>query len=456
MTDPTLRLVDKAAEQAVNGAILIDPDALERIADLLGAEDFHDERARWVYDAAYTLYQQQRPIDTLTLCEELERAGHLHEIGGAAYLTTLIQATPTSMHVADYARTVNRLAMLRRLVQIAGQIAQMAYNANGSADGIVEKVRALVDGVSPMTSTEDVLLWLDSLERFAVAQLARNDQQVAVEQGERRAPLTLPWKAFERFKLRLRPGTMALVIAGSSVGKTTFMECCAEFWARLGYRVAFFHLELSHQMMLDRRMARLTGIPIDEIEAGCLNDSRIADATAQMRGYSGGITYVHCPAWTARAVATKARQLYSKGLCDALVVDYLQKLRLYRPRGTTTNDALADAAEVLKNTAEQLAIPCMMGSQVNRRSEDATRVTGDHLRGSGEVPEKANVAITLRRDVLPTDQMCADGTVYQAGSRSPEMDVRIDKNTLGPTGDCALMINGSRFLITDVSYRQEV
>jgi len=453
VNDPRERLIDREAERAVCGSILVDPDVMLKLAGVLAPGDFTDERARWVYNAALKLYQQQQPIDHLTMCAQLERDKHLHEAGGAAFLSELVLATPHALHAESYSDTLIRLSTLRGLVQVAGQIAKIAYGANGQGTAaILEQVRKLVDGVTPTTSTDEVLLWMDSLERFVLAQLARTNAQADIEAGKARLALTLPWqRTLERFKLKLRRGTLAMIVAGSSIGKTTFMECCAEWWAQRGYHIAFFHLELSHQTMLDRRMSRLANVPIDQVESGLL-DERTERATKAMRAYTGGISYVHCPGWSARQITSKARELHAKGLCDVLIVDYLQKLRLWHPRGSTKNDGLADAAEVVKVCCEQLGIACLMGSQTNRRADDAARVTAAHIRGSGEIDEKANITITLNRDILVASM---NGDQYKAGERSPILDVRIDKNTMGPTGECQLLIQGGRFLIVELAQEQE-
>ena len=453
---PLDRLKNPEAERAVCGSVLVDPDVMLRLAGTLEPGDFTDERARWVYGAATTLYETQQPIDQLTMCAELERTGHLNQIGGAAFLTELVLATPTAMHADSYADTLRHLSTLRGLIDVAGQIAKIAYSANGSGTAaVLEKVRALIDGITPATSTDDVLLWMDSIERWVLSQLARNNEQADAEAGKVRLALTLPWEnTLRRFKLKLRRGTLAMVVAGSSIGKTTFMECCAEWWARCGYQVAFFHLELSHQTMLDRRMCRLSGVPIDKLEDGFLDDSNMYEATAEMKRYRGGITYVHCPGWSARAITAKARELNAKGLCDVMVVDYFQKVRIWRPQGASTNDGLADIAEVLKNCCEMLGIAGMAGSQINRRAEEAARVTAAHLRGSGEIGEKANIVITLDRDILTKPQMVGK-RVHEIGERSPLMNVRIDKNTMGPTGDCQLVIQGERFWIKELSHQEE-
>lgn len=452
MNNPRQRLIDVDAERAVCGSVLVDPDAMLKLAGVLSPDDFTNERNRWVYNAALSLYQQQQPIDPVTMAAQLERDKRLGEVGGSAYLSELLLATPTALHADSYADTLMRLSTLRGLVHLAGQIAKVAYGANGESTAVIlERVRSLVDAVTPTSSTDEVLLWVDSLERFVLAQLARTNAQADAEAGRPRLALTLPWSSLDRFKLKLRRGTLALVVAGSSVGKTTFMECCSEWWAKQGAQVAFFHLELSHQTMLDRRMSRLANVPIDELENGLL-DERTERATKQMRSYPGGITYVHCPGWSARAITAKARELHAKGLCDVLVLDYFQKLRLWRPRGSSLNDGLADAGEVVKNCLEQLGIAGMGGSQTNRRADDAARVTASHIRGSGELDEKGNLTITLNRDILLADM---NGGQYKAGERSPILNVRIDKNTMGPTGECRLAIRGERFVITELATKED-
>lgn len=447
--DPMQALTSVDTERAVIGALLIDPDAILRVSDWLADADFYLDRHKWIYAAIRGLNEQQTAIDYQTVCDRLAEDGHLAELGGAAYLTQLITSTPTAMHIADYGRTVYRLGTLRRLVQAAGAIARTAYQAGGdNLDAVIEKARRVIDSVAPDATDDAVLLWADSLEELIAQQLERVEEQADVREGMR-VRVTFPWKAFERFKLRLRAGTVAVVAAGSGVGKTTFLECCAEHWAREGLQVAFFHLELAHQIMLDRRLVRLSGVPMDDVESGILTPP-IYDAYEKMRQYPGGVHYVHCPGWSARRIANKARQLHAKGRCDVAIVDYLQKIGLDWKSGTNKADALGDVVEVFKVLSEQLGRPLMLASQVNRAAEYATRVTGSHIRGSGEPHEKANIVIVLDRPLL--DQAVRDErgqVVAQPGQRSPEVTVRIDKNTLGPTGETGLIINASRFRILD-------
>lgn len=454
--DGLLALTDRKAERATLGAMLIDPDAIQNVADMLQPSDYYDERYRHTYEAIRALYAEGGRVDYLTVCNRLEANGHLKEIGGAASLTGLINDTPTSVNVAHYAKIINRLGTLRRLVQVAQSIAEVAYKANGSRiDEVFDRVQRLVDAVTPAASDDAVMLWLDSLERFVLWQLDRVEREVAVEAGNAKAGAVFPWAALRRFDLDIEPGMVCIVAADSSVGKTTFMECCAEYWARLGLKVVFFHLELSHQVMLDRRMVRLAGVTMAELKAG-LMDHRTQAATRQMESYSGSIHYVHCPGWTAQRIASTARQLAAKGECDVVIIDYLQKLRLTGTWGHNKAQALGEAMETVKtHIAEQLGIPTMIASQTNRAASYASRKTGDHIRDSGEPQEKANIVLVLDRPILDDDLRDVSGAVVaNEGQRSPVMTVRVDKNTLGETGDTELVMNGARYLILDKQQRE--
>jgi replicative DNA helicase len=175
-----------------------------------------------------------------------------------------------------------------------------------------------------------------------------------------------------------------------------------------------------------------------------------------MREWKGGITYVHCPGWTAQRVVANARKLYARGLCDVVVVDYLQKVALVGRNGQNEASWIAHTVEAFKTMAEQLAIPALLGSQLNRDGQRDNRKTSIGIRGSGEIEEKANYIITLDRPVLDEPVRNEQGRIIaNEGDRSPEVKVRVDKNTLGPTGECEMVINAPRFLMLDVAPASE-
>jgi replicative DNA helicase len=443
-------LHDLNAEQTALGSVLIDTSALVDVSTVLRPADFYDDRHRWIYEAMLSLQTEQTSLDPMTIAHRLDTEGHLVEVGGSAYLSELIGSTPTAMHAMDHARIVNRLGTLRKLMAFSANVATLAYNAKSEhLDGVFSQVRQMLDAATPIASDAVLLTWANSLDAFFSGQFERVEELEQIEKGTAPARVTFPWVAVQRFVKWLRAGMLAVIAAESSVGKTTAMECCAEYWARQGLHVVFFHLELSHRFMLDRRMVRQSGVPLEVVETGEVT-GKMRDADVRMRAWPGAIHYVHCPGWSAYQIVQKARQLRARGMCDVLVVDYLQKLRLGYRNGQNKADAVGNAVEGIKNGLEQMGIPGVIGSQFNRQAKHQQRKTAALIRSSGEVEEKANVVITLDREILDADLFNSAGMPIAAGGdRSPVTKVRIDKNTAGPTGDCELVMNGARFMMLD-------
>jgi replicative DNA helicase len=144
------------AEEAILGSLLIDPDAIIKIAATLSAEDFYREKNGWIYQAILDLHEKREPADFVTLCDEMERRNQLQEVGGAGYITQLINNTPTAVHVEYYAGIVERTATLRRLIGAAGQITALAYDEAQDVDEVVDRAEQLVFGVSERRIRRDL------------------------------------------------------------------------------------------------------------------------------------------------------------------------------------------------------------------------------------------------------------------------------------------------------------
>ncbi len=145
------------AERAVLGSLLIDPDAIIKVANFLRVEDFFRERHGWLFDVMMTLHERREPLDFVTVVDELERRGQLEEIGGPAYITDLIGGTPTSINVDFYARIVERTALLRRLISAAGQIAELAYDESQEVGEVIDRAETLIFGVSEARIHRDLM-----------------------------------------------------------------------------------------------------------------------------------------------------------------------------------------------------------------------------------------------------------------------------------------------------------
>lgn len=448
-------LVDLAIERATLGSCLIDPDAMMKIETIVSGKDFVGPGHQYLFDAIYKLYNQQAdPGDYLLLEKTLgDKATDVGTgtLQGMAYVLDLMDRTPSALRVVKYATIVSRLSTLRGLVNVAGQIAKLAYNSeNAALDEVFNNARALVDAATPQSNDEHVLMWLESLAKFFDFQLTRVADLDAIASGEATSWVSFPWERISKFIKYVREGMLVCVAAGSSVGKTAFLECWAEYLAQRGLNVAFFHLELSHQVMLDRRMCRHSGVPMDQIEDGYMGPETTS-ASERLREWKGGITYIHAPGWTAQRIAGQSRMLRDKGLCDVAIVDYFQKMRMIFTAGNNVAQARGQQAETLKICSEQLGIPFIVASQFSKASKQKARKTADDIRDTGELEEKSNIVITLDREVLDEDLPNA-----KAGERNPMTKGRVDKNTMGKTGDFPLYYDGARFQFTDVDYNEYV
>jgi replicative DNA helicase len=419
------------SEEGVLGALLIDPTAIVLVSAFLRSDDFYRESHRQIYQAALDVYNAGGSVDILTLSHQLTRAGQLVSVGGDAYLTRLMLSVPSASLVEDYGRIVQEKARLRRLIALGSQVTRDAYLADAQSGTVWESAKKQLDAALSDQNETSVLEHKDSLASYLGTLSSRE-----TDTQSNRRPLTLPWADVARYVPRLRPGTLVTVAAQSGVGKTVFMEGLAEAWAQDGFRVAFFHLELSHEIMLDRRMARHSGVSIEDLWRG-VNNERIGEATARMDTWTGNIVYIHCPSWSMQRIALKARELAGRRRLDAVIVDYLQKIPYSdRVKGLNTAQMRGQDVETIKSLAEDMGVVAILGSQLSRQNE---------IRDTGEALEKCNVSIRLERPLL--EDGAIGGTVVHTGEMGPEVTVTVDKNTLGRTGKAKMLLIGPRFML---------
>jgi replicative DNA helicase len=434
------------AEAAVLGAMLIDPECTPEVAAILKPAHFYRERNVWIYNAILDLYNGDSGVDYVTVTSELQDRGQLDGCGGTAYITSLVASDTSVVHAAHYANLVYVEAQRRAQIRTAQELARYAYDRNIAPSEGCEKAIALLERIATPDAQKAILEWEATFDAFMAGQLYR------MEHKEDRKP-DLPWRSLSWVR-PLRPGMLGIIAAASGVGKTMTMEMCAEHWAQAGFQVAFFHYELSHQIMLDRRMCRWSNEQISTIEAGDITE-RMMQADERMRTWSGRIHYVFCDGWSMARLAAKAKNLARQGKAQLVIVDYLQKAPLKEHvRGMTTAQMRGADAETLKSLAEREQVRVLAGSQVNRAGARASTVTRAGIRDSGEIDEKSNLVLTMDREILQASRMFG-GKIYEAGCYSPRVTMRVDKQTLGNTGERELLMNPSRFMIADIETQEE-
>ena len=413
------------AEEAVLGALLLDPDAIIRLATILRPEDFYREKHGWIYDAVLVLHERREAVDFLTVCDELERRGQLDEVGGPAFLSGLINAVPTSVHAEHYARIVERTAIRRRLIEAAGQIAAMAYQEVDDVDEVVDHAEQVLFGVSERRISRELVPIRQVLSDYydRVEYLTRHRGEI----------IGIPTGFADVDKLLggFQRSDLVILAARPSVGKTSLALSIAHNAAKkFRQRVAVFSLEMSDEQVVQRLISAETGINSQRLRQGEIEEDewgRFVKATSNL---AETLIFIDdTPSISALELRTKARRLHAEVGIDLIVVDYLQLMR-GDVRSENRVQEISTISRGLKALARELNVPVLALSQLSRGVESRTdkRPLLSDLRESGALEQDADVVIFIYRD-----EMYNENT-----ERKNIADIIVAKHRNGPTGTVAL------------------
>jgi len=432
------------AEQAVLGALLIDPDAIFKVNTFLHGDDFYVEKHRWIFEASGALHERREAVDFVTLCDELERQEHLSEIGGAAYITWLINATPTALNVEHYGRIVERTSTLRRLIGAAGEIAALAYEDTDNVDEVVDRAEQLLFGVSQRRIARDMLPIKDVISAYydRVDYLYKHkDETIGVPTG---------FKNIDRLLGGLQKSDLLIVAARPGMGKTSLMLSIAQNAARKYHqRVAIFSLEMSSEQLVQRLISAETGIDSQRLRVGNLREEEWPTFIQATGALSETTVFIDdTPSISAMQVRTKARRLYAEYGLDLLIIDYLQLMQSDRHIENRVQE-ISQLSRALKGLARELNIPVLVASQLSRAVEqrnDKHPMLSD-LRESGSIEQDADVVMFIYRD-----------DYYTPESDQPNIaEIMIAKHRNGPTGMVPLFFRKelAQFLEVEI-YREDL
>jgi replicative DNA helicase len=429
------------AEEAVLGALLIDSDAIIRVSTILKPEDLYREKNGWIYSAALALYERHEPIDFLTLCDELERKGQLDGVGGPAYLTGLINAVPTSIHVEHYATIVQRAAIRRRLIEAAGQIAALAYKEEDDLDEVVDRAEQLVFGVSSARLSRSVIPL-----RAAVSDYYDRVEYLNKHRGQM-IGLPTGFSKLDEILGGMQRSDMLVLAARPSMGKTSLALNIAHTAAKkFGQRVLVFSLEMSSQQVVERLMSAGAGIDSQRLRRGEIADDEWGRFVMTSSSLSELAFFIDdTPVLSVLEMRTKARRLHAEVGLDLIVVDYLQLMRA-EGRHENRQQEVSAISRGIKALARELNIPILALSQLSRGVEaraDKRPLLSD-LRESGSIEQDADVVLFIYCD-----------EVYDENTeRRGIADVIIAKHRHGPTGSVPLLFRKPTASFVDAELRQ--
>ncbi len=428
---------DIEAEESVLGSLLIDGDAITKVAAFLKPEDFYRDRDRYVYEACLAIFNRNEGINQVTVAHELELKGRLDETGGPAFLSHLVSIIPTPLHVEHYGRIVNRTSTLRKLIQAAGEIVAMGYE--GAADieallGRAEDVLFRVRAGQPSRSFVSLREVLDTyLEERSAAEVS------PLEVGG--APVVTGFEALDGALGGLQRSDLVILAARPSLGKSALAITMALNAARQGATVGIFSLEMSREQIALRLLSTEASVDGHLLRLGLLSEPDERKVLDAVGGLSDLPIYIDdTPFQSVVEMRSKARRLHleRKGL-DLLIVDYLQLVN----GGSRTDNRVQEIGEItrsLKGLARDLNCVVLAASQLSRAIEmrPTHRPQLSDLRESGSIEQDADiVAFIHREDKVYTEE--------EWDQRYPEQpypkniaEIVIAKHRHGPTGSVRL------------------
>ena len=426
------------AEQSLLGALLIDNQAFDRIADLVSGEDFYRDDHRRIWRHIQKLIENSRPADVVTVAESIEASEDKDKTGGPAYLAALSQNTPSSLNIRRYAELVRERAIQRRLAHVATEIAESALAPSGKeVNQLLDEAESKIFQIAENGARKDQGLL--GIKPILAKVYERIDH---LHNQENPSDVTGVPTGFTDLDIRtagLQPGDLIIVAGRPSMGKTAFAINIAEHVAMhpsVSLPVAIFSMEMSSSQLAMRVLSSLGKVDAHKLRTGRLNDEEWSQLTDAMgRLHEAKIHVDETPALNALEVRARARRLkreYSK--LGLVVVDDLQ-LMSATSQGENRATEISEISRSLKALAKELEVPVIALSQLSRAVEQRNdkRPMMSDLRESGAIEQDADVILFIYRDeVYHPDKEEAKGRA----------EVIIGKQRNGPIGKIDLTFLG--------------
>ncbi len=413
-------------ERSILGAVLLDNQALNAAAQVLGPDDFFSDANRLIYEAMTWLSERSEAIDTVTLREELVRRDVLERAGGAAYISSLIDGLPAAANVDQYARIIKDKAALRNLIGASNSIIRMALEGAIETDDLLDRAEHSIFAISESNIRRGFLSVRD------VAFDAMKEIEELMERGDYVTGVPTGFKRLDALTAGLQPGDLVILAARPSMGKTSLALNVAQHVAlEAGGSVGVFSLEMSVQQVIRRLVTAVAKVDAHKLATGFLSSGDKDNLLDGLHKLSETKIFIDDSAsLTALEMRAKARRLKAEHGLDLLIVDYLQLVR-GNTRTDNRNLELGEISRSLKALAKELQVPVLALSQLSRATETRSghRPQLSDLRESGNLEQDADVvAFIFRPEVYNQEDPELEGLA----------ELIIAKQRNGPTGSVPL------------------
>ncbi|MEK7621148.1 MAG: replicative DNA helicase, partial [Patescibacteria group bacterium] len=354
------------AEKSLLGAVLIDDNVLSDVSDKLKPADFYEKSHETIFASMMRLYEKHKPVDLLTLSDDLQSKDHLDAVGGSSFLTELTNYVPTAAHAAAYADMIRGKAVRRRLIKASAELAELGYDEDKSIEELLGQAEADLFSVSDASLKQDLV----SLESILAESFDRIEELHRNKGSLRGVPTG--YKDLDTKTAGLQKSDLLILAARPAMGKSTFVS-------NLAYNVAsqqkktvlFFSLEMSKDQLVDRMLADASGVDAFSIRTGNLTDSdfgKLSDAMGEMA--EAPIFIDDTPGLSVLEMRTKARREAHNQPLGLIIVDYLQLMQ-GSGRGNSDNrvQEVSEISRGLKLIARELDVPVIALSQLSRSVE---------------------------------------------------------------------------------------
>jgi replicative DNA helicase len=387
---------DTALEGAVLGAIMLEKDAYTEVCDILKPESFYEPIHQRIYEAIQTLAASQRPIDLLTVIEQLRLNNTLEEVGGAAYIAQLTSNVTSAAHVEFHARIVAQKYLARELISFASQIENKAFDESNDVDDLLQEAEGKLFEISQRNVKKDVTQ-IDPVISQAIAQMEQAAKRTSGLSG-----LETGFHQLDKLTSGWQNSDLVIIAARPAMGKTAFVLSMAKNMA-VNYNtpVALFSLEMSNLQLVNRLISNVCELEGSKIKSGQLTDIEWSQTMARIKQLNGAPLYIDdSPSLSIFELRTKARRLVREHNIKIIIIDYLQLMNASGMKYGSREQEVSMISRNLKQLAKELNIPIIALSQLNRSVESRTenkRPQLSDLRESGAIEQDADMVCFIHR-----------------------------------------------------------
>ncbi|RME30619.1 replicative DNA helicase [Candidatus Parcubacteria bacterium] len=424
---------DLDAERALLGSLMLRAEALHDVIDAVTVRDFYAEKHQHIFEAMLSLFHKSEPVDLLTTTAALRATKRLEKIGGASYLSSLVNAAPAAANIVHYAQIVHSTAVLRRLIAAGEEVAQLGLEGGSDLETILDRAEKAIYEVSNTSGMRKFL----SIKELAFDAIERIEKLHKREGGLRGIPTGFP--ELDALLSGLQPSDLVILAARPSMGKTAFaLDIARNAAVRYGVPVGIFSLEMSAQQLVDRLLAAEAKVDAWKLRTGKLtSDAEFQQMQEALDRLSAAPIFIDDqPATTIISMRSVARRLKREKGLGLIVVDYLQ---LMSPTATRASDSLVqqvtEISRSLKALARELDVPVLALSQLSRAIEQRRgRPRLSDLRDSGSIEQDADVVMFIHNE----------SKMREDGERNNLTEILVEKHRNGPIGSVTLFFDDRR------------